>query len=169
MSRWCRLFGSQYLGFWAVGLVLFALQEVPYMLRPLFHPERDPIMHMEESSAALNALEKILGVGCIAAMIFIVRDEAPFLWPEDRLRWLGFFLAMLALGLNYLGWGLYFRGHQSLGVMVFYLAALPPLYYVFIGLWRGNPILLIAGALFTPIHVLHVYNNLKAQHKREGR
>ena len=32
MVRWIKLFGNQYLGFWILGLVLFALQEIPYMI-----------------------------------------------------------------------------------------------------------------------------------------
>ena len=35
MVRWIKIFGNQYLGFWALGLVLFALQEIPYLLMPL--------------------------------------------------------------------------------------------------------------------------------------
>ena len=34
-----RLFGNQYLGFWLMGLVLFALQEIPNMIMPLFKLE----------------------------------------------------------------------------------------------------------------------------------
>ena len=51
MVRWFRLFGNQYLGFWALGLVLFFLQEIPYMLMPFFHLEKNPIMTMAETSA----------------------------------------------------------------------------------------------------------------------
>ena len=36
MVRWIKLFRDQYLGFWALGLLLFALQEVPYMVMPIF-------------------------------------------------------------------------------------------------------------------------------------
>ena len=53
-----KLFGNQYLGFWVLGLVLFAFQELPYMLMPLFHPETNPIMNMTETSAVLDVCER---------------------------------------------------------------------------------------------------------------
>ena len=37
MVRWIKLFRDQYLGFWALGLLLFALQEIPYMVMPIIH------------------------------------------------------------------------------------------------------------------------------------
>ena len=58
MIRWIKLFGNQYLGFWALGLAFFAIQEIPYMLMPLFHPETNPIMNMTETSAVLDVCER---------------------------------------------------------------------------------------------------------------
>ena len=71
MVRWFKLFGDQYLGFWLPGLVLFLLQEVPYMVMPLFHPETNPIMQMTETSMTLDLCEKILGSLCMIT---------PFVW-----------------------------------------------------------------------------------------
>ena len=34
MVRWFELFGDQYFGFWVPGVVLFAIQEIPYMVMP---------------------------------------------------------------------------------------------------------------------------------------
>ena len=70
MVRWVKLFGNQYLGFWVLGLVLFALQELPYMLMPLCHLETNPIMNMTETSVILDICEKVLGSLCIALMVF---------------------------------------------------------------------------------------------------
>ena len=53
MVRWFKLMGDQYLGFWVLGLVLFAFQEIPYMLMPLFHLETNPIMNMTETCLLL--------------------------------------------------------------------------------------------------------------------
>ena len=50
MVRWFKLFGDQYLGFWGLGLVLFVLQEVPYIVMPFFPLETNPIMQMTETS-----------------------------------------------------------------------------------------------------------------------
>ena len=53
MVRWLKLMGDQYFGFWVLGLVLFAFQEIPYMLMPLFHLETNPIMNMTETCLLL--------------------------------------------------------------------------------------------------------------------
>ena len=160
MVRWIRILGNQYLGFWVLGLVLFALQEIPYILMPLFHLETNPIMNMAETSAVLDVCEKILGSLCIALMVFIVHKDATlFLIANDREK-LFFTLAMVILLTNFFGWGLYFTGHQSIFVMIFFIVAMPPLYYMAIGLWRQNTLLVVTGAVFLAVHFCHVLVNL---------
>lgn len=161
MVRWFKIFGDQYIGFWILGLILFALQEIPYMVMPLFHLENNPIMNMQESSATLNICEKVLGSLCVAIMTFIIQEEVAFFRVGTGICRIGFVLAVFVLLLNFVGWGLYFGGHQSIGIMMFFIVLLPPLYYVFIGLWRENRILLITGILFEAVHFSHVYGNLK--------
>ena len=161
MVRWCKLFGEQYLGFWILGLVLFALQEVPYMVMPLFHLENNPIMNMQESSVLLDICEKVSGSLCIAVMTFIIQGQAGFFHIGNGINRIGFFSAVIVLLLNYLGWWLYFNGHQSIGIMMFFIVFLPPLYYVCIGIWRQNLILVIVGIIFGVVHFTHVYGNLK--------
>ena len=161
MVRWFMVSGDQYIGFWILGLVLFALQEIPYMVMPFFKLENNPIMNMQESSVVLDVCEKVLGSLCIAIMIFIVQENAVFFSVGNGIYKIGFFLAVFVLLLNFVGWGLYFNGHQTIGVMLFFIVVLPPLYYVFIGLWRENWILLITGLVFEIIHFCHVYGNLK--------
>ena len=161
MVRWIKLFGNQYLGFWVLGLVLFALQEIPYMLMPLFHPETNPIMNMTETSAILDVCEKILGSLCIALMVFIVHKDATLFSIADGREKLFFTLAMVILLTNFFGWGLYFTGHQSIFVMMFFIVLLPPLYYVTIGLWRQNVPLTATGAIFLVVHFTHVLGNLR--------
>lgn len=78
MFRWLRLSGRQYLGFWVLGLVLFALQELPYMVMPLVRLEKNPIMEMSESSLFLERCEKNLGTVCIALMMFVIHENADF-------------------------------------------------------------------------------------------
>ena len=141
MVRWLKLFGDQYFGFWVLGLVLFAIQEIPYMVMPLVKMEANPIMNMVETSAALDACEKILGSLCIALMIFVVhRDAVLFSISEGRER-LFFVLAMI--------------------ILMFFIVLMPPLYYVAIGLWRRNVLLAVAGVVFLAVHFLHVYGNLR--------
>ena len=161
MIRWMKISGNQYFGFWAPGLVLFVLQEIPYMLMPLFRPETNPIMNMTETSAVLDACEKILGSLCIVLTVFIVHQDAAFFSVAAGRERTFFILAMVILLANYIGWGLYFTGHQSLFVMMLFIVTLPPLYYTAIGLWRQNTALTAAGVLFLAVHFAHVVGNLK--------
>lgn len=160
MLKWMKIFGTQHVGFWVLGLVLFFIQEIPYMVMPLFKLETNPIMNMQESSVILNVCEKILGCLCIAFMIFIVCDEKKIFSISDKKELLFFGIAMGIILLNFLGWFLYFKGHQSIFVMLFFIVMLPPLYYVFIGLWRNNIILTVTGCVFLVVHFIHVLGNL---------
>lgn len=161
MIKWIKLFDNQYLGFWVLGLVLFVIQEIPYMIMPLLKMETNPIMNMQESSVVLNTCEKILGSLCIALMTFIVCDEKKIFSIRDIHELLFFCISMGILLLNFFGWFLYFTGHQSIFVMMFFIVVLPPLYYVFIGLWRNNIILTVTGCIFLVVHLTHVLGNLK--------
>jgi len=161
MVKWIKLFDNQYLGFWVFGLVLFAIQEIPYMIMPLLKLESNPIMNMQESSVVLNTCEKILGSLCIALMTFVVCDEKKWFSIRDSHELLFFGISMGILLLNFFGWFLYFTGHQSIFIMMFFIVMMPPLYYVFIGLWRSNVILTVTGCVFLIVHFTHVLGNLK--------
>lgn len=161
MVKWVRLFGNQYLGFWILGLLLFAIQEIPYMVMPLFHLESNPIMNMKESSVILDFCEKLLGSSCIALMTFIVHENAVLFSIGDTRERIFFILAVAVLLLNFIGWGFYFAGYQSFFVMMFFIVLLPSLYYVFIGLWRSNIILTVSGGLFLMVHFVHVLGNMR--------
>ncbi len=160
MVRWFKLFGNQYLGFWGLGPVLFAVQEIPYMLMPLFRLETNPIMNLTETSAALDACEKILGSLCIALMVFVVHGNAVFFSAANGREQLFFTLAAIILLANFCGWALYFTGHQSVFVMMLFIVTMPPLYYVAIGLWRQNTPLAVTGIVFLAVHFFHVSGNL---------
>lgn len=45
--------------------------------------------------------------------------------------------------------------------MIAFLVALPPLYYVFVGLWRNNRPLTVCGLVFLVVHFVHVWGNLR--------
>lgn len=165
MFRFFRLFGNQYLGFWILGMVLFAVQEIPYMIMPFLKLQSNPIMNMKESSQSLDIWEKILGSLCIALMVFVVHKNSELFSLTSNREKLFFFLTIAVLLLNFAGWALYFSGHQSVLVMMLFIVALPPLYYVFIGLWRNNILLTVTGSLFLIVHFCHVLGNLKLDDK----
>lgn len=161
MFKFFKLFGSQYLGFWLFGLLLFAVQEIPYMVMPLFKLQTNPIMNMTESSRILDMFEKILGSLCIAFMIFIVNKNSNLFLPSDGKEKIFFALSVTVLLLNFIGWGIYFCGRQSIFVMMFFIVIMPPLYYFFVGLWRENILLTVTAVPFLIVHFIHVLGNLK--------
>ncbi|MDO5301990.1 MAG: hypothetical protein Q4E76_05790 [Tissierellia bacterium] len=161
MVRWLHLFGKTDLGFWPLGLALFFLQELPYLVMPFLALEENPIMNMVEASPGLNFLEKLLGISCVLVMCFVIYGEAPLFSLASGREKLGFFLAALALLGYYLGWFFYAQGHQSLSLMLGALVLLPPLYYAAIGLWRGHWLLSGLGLAFGGVHFLHVYVNFR--------
>lgn len=165
MIKFLKLFKNQYLGFWILGLLLFAAQEIPYMIMPFIKLQTNPIMNMKESSAVLNAFEKILGSLCIAFMTFIVHKDSELFSLSSNKEKVFFYSAVFVLLLNFAGWIIYFTGHQNLFIMMLFIVAMPPLYYVFIGLWRNNMMLTITGCLFLVVHFCHVLGNLKLEDK----
>ena len=94
-------------------------------------------------------------------MVFVVHKDAQLFSITDGWEKLFFTLAMIILLTNFFGWALYFAGHQSIFVMMFFIVLMPPLYYVAIGIWRQNIPLAVTGVLFLTVHFTHVFGNLK--------
>lgn len=165
MFKFLRLFGNHCFGFWIFGLLLFAVQEIPYMVMPLFKLQTNPIMNMTESSSFLDMFEKILGSLCIAFMIFVVNKNSNLFLPADGREKIFFALSAAVLLLNFIGWGIYFGGRQSVFVMMFFIVIMPPMYYFFVGLWRENILLTITAVPFLIVHFIHVLGNLRSDYK----
>ena len=160
MIKWIRVSHKQHIGFFALGLLLFVLQELPYILMPLIPLASNPLMEMQDRSLILNALEKVLGVSCILSMLFLVHADVKVFSLGTAVE-KGFFgAALLAISLYFTGWVFYFNGFQSLSLMLCLLVAMPPLYYAFIGLWRKNYVLAVLGGMFLLAHLANVWNNL---------
>jgi hypothetical protein len=160
MVKWVKLTQNQYFGFYALGLAFFALQELPYIVMPLIPLQTNPLMEMADKSAVLNVLEKISGISCIIALLFLVRGDARLFSLKSAKEVVFFVVAMLAIVGYFVGWAFYFNGYQSIPLMLCTLVALPPVYYAFIGLWRGNPLLAALGGLFLVAHLSNVGYNL---------
>ena len=116
---------------------------------------------MTETSAILDVCEKILGSLCIALMVFIVHKDATLFSITNAREKLFFTLAMVILLTNFFGWGLYFTGHYSILVMMFFFLSLTHLFYIAVGLWRQNIPLVVTGAVFLAVHFFHVLGNLR--------
>ena len=161
MAKWFRITKKQYVGFFALGLAFFALQELPYIIMPLLSIQPNPLIEMQDRSVFLNAVEKVLGVSCIVFMLFLVRENARWFSLGTKKEKTYFIVAMAAILGYFVGWTLYFNGFQSVPLILCTLVALPPIYYTFIGLWRCNSFLAICGVAFFLAHITNVWNNLR--------
>ena len=159
MAKWMKLTKKQYLGFFAPGLLLIALQELPYAVMPFLSLSANPLMAMQDKSPLLNAIEKALGISCIFALLFLVRGDAGRFSLHSK-KEKGFFgAAILALALYYVGWIFYWNGQQSLALILGLLVAMPPIYYTLLGLWRKNSAAVVLGGLFLLVHLANVWYN----------
>lgn len=161
MVKWFRLTKKQYFGFFALGLGFFVLQELPYIIMPLIPLESNPLMEMQDKSMVLNIIEKVFGVSCIIAMLFLVHSDGKWFSLDSQKERFYFGMAMIAIAGYLTGWIFYFNGFQNLALILCLLVALPPIYYMFLGLWRKNYILAVLGGIFLIAHVSNVWNNLK--------
>ncbi len=62
------------------------------------------------------------------------------------------FLMILMILINFIGWALYYMGHQYGWLIIISQFAVVPLYYLFFGLWKSN--YLLAGTAI-PFFVIH--------------
>lgn len=159
MFKWVRIVKNQYLGLWLIGLVLFAIQELPYMVMPLIPLQENPIMNMPTNSVFLDICEKIAGVLCVAFMVLIVHCDNKLFSVKTKSEIAFFSVAAGLIALNFLGWVLYFCGIQTIAVMIVFIFVLPPLYYLFIGLWRRNYFLVGVAGLFLVVHLANAIVN----------
>ena len=161
MAKWFKLTKNQYIGFFALGLAFFALQELPYIIMPLIPLTSNPLMEMQDKSALLNAIEKVCGISSIIIMLFLVRDDAKWFSLGTKREKSYFIAAIIAILGYFIGWVFYFIGFQSFPIILCTLVALPPIYYSLIGMWRRNHALAVCGGLFLVVHIANVWNNMK--------
>lgn len=94
-------------------------------------------------------------------MLFLVRGDAEWFSLRTPKEIFFFSVAMISIIGYFIGWVFYYNGFQSLPLILCSLVALPPIYYAFIGLWRGNYVLAVLGGMFFLAHISNVWNNLK--------
>lgn len=160
MFKWFKIIKNQYLGLWLIGLLLFAIQEIPYMIMPLIPLENNPVMQMPTNSIFLDICEKLLGILCVAVMVLIVHKDNKLFSIKTKNDIAFFSAAAGTIFLNFIGWAIYFCGFQSEAIIIVFIFALPPLYYLFIGLWRKNYFLVTVANLFFIIHLSNAFVNL---------
>lgn len=160
MFKWFKITKNQYFGLWLIGILLFAIQEIPYMIMPLIPLTTNPVMEIAAKSVFLDICEKIFGVLCVALMVLIVNKNSKVFSLRTKSEKVFFSVIVGVILLNFMGWVLYYCGLQSIAIMIVFIFALPPLYYLFIGLWRKNCFLVIASGTFFIIHLSNAFVNL---------
>ena len=160
MFKWFKIIKNQYFGLWLLGLLLFAIQEIPYLVMPLIPLTTNPVMEMPTNSAFLDICEKIFGVSCVAIMVLVVHKDNKLFSIRDKSEKVFFFITVGIIVFNFIGWILYFCGLQNVAIMIIFIFGLPPLYYLFIGLWRKNYFLVTVSGLFFIVHLSNAFVNL---------
>lgn len=160
MFKCKHLFKDYYLGIFLLGIVAILIQELPYIIMPFIKLNSNPIMEMKESSVVLNIFEKIFGILSMVLLVLIVKENDKWFSIKDLSEKIFFFVAIALIATNLIAWVFYFNGFQSIPLIIICLFAVVPLYYLFIGLWRKNYLLVISSAIFFIIHTLHGCLNL---------
>ncbi len=155
MLKFLRLFKHYFLGISFVGILAFAIQEIPYIIMPLIKPELNPIMNMENEVKWLGTVQGIFGVLSMVILMLIVRDDVKafsIATPKERVF---FFITLFMIIINFVGWAFYYTGHQYGWLIVLSQFAVVPLYYLFFGLWKSNYLLVATAVPFFLIHTIN--------------
>ena len=157
MLKFFHLFKNYYLGISFIGLIAFMIQEIPYILMPLIKPASNPIMNMQNEIKWIETVQGIFGMLSMILLILIVRDDVKFIPRETTKDKMFLLLTVLMILINFIGWILYYMGHQYGWLIIISQFAAVPLYYLFFGLWKSN-YLLVGTAI--PFFVIHTINGI---------
>lgn len=159
MVKLIHLFKNYYLGISFIGIIAFAIQEIPYMIMPIIKPASNPIMNMQNEILWIEKVQGIVGVLCMLLLMMIVRDDSKVFSLANRREKVFFTLTVLMILINFIGWTFYFLGYQYGWLIVISQFAAVPLYYLFFGLWKSNYLLAGTASLFFMIHTMNGYLN----------
>ena len=155
MLKFIHLFKNFYLGISFVGIVAFVVQEIPYIIMPLIKPASNPIMNMTNEIKWIETVQGIFGALSMIFLMVIVRDDVKLIPRETIKDKLFFFVMVLMILINFIGWTLYYMGHQYGWLIVISQFAVVPLYYLFYGLWKSNYLLVGTAIPFFMIHTIN--------------
>ena len=163
MIKIAHLCKNYYLGISFIGIIAFAIQEIPYIIMPLIKPEPNPIMNMQNELKWLQTIQGVFGVLSMVLLMLIVRDDVGFFSLEKTRDKAFFILTLVMILVNFIGWAFYYSGHQYGWLIVISQFAVVPLYYLFFGMWKYNYPLVLTAALFFAIHTINGYMNFIAK------
>lgn len=159
MVKFVHLFKNYYLGISFIGIVAFAIQEIPYIIMPLINPSSNPIMNMQNEIKWIDTIQGIIGMLSMILLMLIVRtDVKPFSITTTKDK-VFFALTVFMILINFVGWTFYYLGYQYGWLIVISQFAVVPLYYLFFGLWKSNYLLVATAVLFFIIHTVNGFMN----------
>ena len=157
MLKFIHLYKNYYLGISFIGIAAFVIQEIPYIVMPFIKPESNPIMSMTSEIKWIETVQGIFGLLSMILLMLIVRDDVKLIPIETTKDKTFLFLTILMILINFIGWTLYYMGHQYGWLIIISQFAVVPLYYLFFGLWKSN-YLLVGTAV--PFFVIHTINGI---------
>ncbi|MCR5210905.1 MAG: hypothetical protein K6C99_11895 [Lachnospiraceae bacterium] len=157
MLKFIHIFNNYYLGISFIGIAAFVIQEVPYMIMPLIKPVSNPIMNMKNEIKWIGTIQGILGILSMILLMLIVRDDVKIIPIETDKDKVFLFLAVLMIVINFVGWTLYYTGHQYGWMIIISQFAAVPLYYLFFGIWQRNYLLV---GISVPFFLIHTINGI---------
>ena len=155
MLKFIHLFKNYYLGISFIGIAAFVIQEIPYIVMPLIKPASNPIMNMTNEIKWIETVQGIFGALSMIFLMVIVRDDVKLIPRETIKDKVFFFVMVLMILINFIGWTLYYMGHQYGWLIVISQFAVVPLYYLFYGLWKSNYLLVGTAIPFFMIHTIN--------------
>ena len=157
MLKFIHLYKNYYLGISFIGIAAFVIQEIPYIVMHLIKPASNPIMNMTNEIKWIETVQAIFGMLSMILLMLIVRDDVKLIPIETTKDKTFLFLTILMILINFVGWTLYYMGHQYGWLIIISQFAVVPLYYLFFGLWKSN-YLLVGTAV--PFFVIHTINGI---------
>jgi hypothetical protein len=158
--KWFKIYKDYFCGFWLPGMMFCLIQELPYAVMPVLTLPTNPLMEMETAFSLLEIFEKLFGVLTVLLLTFVVNGRVCVSLSKHLYNNALFLLALSFLVLYYAGWYFYFSGYQSLSLILILLVAMPPLYYMSLGLWRKNYPLAVNSVFFLIFHTVNVWTSL---------
>ena len=155
MVKFLHLFKHYYLGISFIGIVAFAIQELPYLIMPFIKLETNPIMNVQNGIKWIETAQGFFGILSMIMLMLIVRDDISVFSLAASKERAFFLLTILMIVINFVGWGFYYTGHQYGALIVLSQFAVVPLYYMFFGLWKKNYLLVAATVPFFLIHTIN--------------
>lgn len=141
------------LGFSLTGLILYALQLFPNIIWKIAPPVNDVLNKNSSTRPTLNNIEQVFGILTVVLLIFLINTGVGI--------YSNFYIGLAIIFLigYYIAWILYYKGLVNPWLLIIGIAAMPPLYFLFIGFWLNNFVMIIPCIIFGVTHITITYSN----------